>query len=78
MSGQGGDTIYVAKFDGSGSGAGTYGSLTIQDYTSSVSTGTNNLNIASGGITVANDSRVNSNVTTSTSTVTPTVNTYTL
>ena len=78
MSGQGGDTIYVAKFDGSGSGAGTYGSLTIQSYTSSVSTGTNNLNIASGGITVANDSRVNSNVTTSTSTVTPTVNTYTL
>lgn len=78
MSGQGGDTIYVAKFDGSGSGAGTYGSLTIQDYTSSVSTGTNNLNIASGGISIANNSQGNNNTTTSTSTVTPTVNTYTL
>ena len=78
MSGQGGDTIYVAKFDGSGSGAGTYGSLTIQDYTSSVSTGTNNLNIVAGGITIANNSRGNSNISTSTSTVTPTVNTYTL
>jgi len=78
MSGQGGDTIYVAKFDGSGSGAGTYGSLTIQSYTSSVSIGTNNLTIVTGGITIANNSRSNNNVTTSTSTVTPTVNTYTL
>lgn len=78
MSGQSDNIFYVAKFDKSGSGAGTYGSLTIQDYTSSVSTGTNNLNIVAGGITVANNSRGNSNVTTSTSTVTPTVNTYTL
>jgi len=78
MSGQGGDTFYVAKFDGSGSGAGTYGSLTIQSYTSSVSTGTNNLNIVAGGITIFNDSQSNNGITASTSTVTPTVNTYTL
>ena len=78
MSGQGGDTIYVAKFDGNGSGAGTYGSLTIQSYTSSVSTGTNNLNIVAGGITIANNSRTKNGITSSTSTVTPTVNTYTL